>query len=57
MSGSVGGVFWDSMCVCGEVVYKPTFNDKRVDDKIQHQNDDSDGRHHQTCGKNEKEGI
>ena len=36
--------------IVGKVYKKQTFNDKSVDDKIQHQNDDSNGRHHQTCG-------
>lgn len=33
-------------------MFVQTFNDKRVDDKVQHKDDDSDGRHHQTCEKN-----
>lgn len=27
-----------------------TFDDKRVDDKKQHEDDDGDGGHYQTCG-------
>lgn len=38
------------MCVSWEVVNTQTFDDERVDDKVQHQNDDGDGRHHQTYG-------
>ena len=31
------------MCICTEALYTQTFNDKCVDDKVQHQNDYGDG--------------